>query len=142
MLWKQVRLYSRASQAFSTYEFFTTHQWRFISNNAVLLMDEMSVEDQNIFYFDVRKIQWQSYFETYILGVRLYVFKDDASTLPLARRNLNTYDLFIIVFLLWQTTYSLRFYLFFLRLYWIKFMVIFLVFVGCISLFSKIFYFL
>ncbi|XP_057376134.1 putative fatty acyl-CoA reductase CG5065 [Daphnia carinata] len=114
---KWVRLYSKASKAFSIYDFFTTHQWRFISKNPLRLMEEMSVEDRDLFDFDVRKINWQNYFETYILGLRLYVLKDDISSLPLAKNNLN-------------------------RLYWIQFMGLLPVFVGCILLFSAIFYYM
>ncbi|KZS20141.1 putative Protein Fatty acyl-CoA reductase [Daphnia magna] len=107
------RLYVKANDAFSTFEFFTTHQWRFISNNWIRLMNEMSAEDRDIFYFDVGNINWRNYFESYILGVRLYGFREDISSLPLARRNLN-------------------------RLYWIRLVVLLLVLVGFILLLSAI----
>lgn len=84
-------MYAKATLAFSSLEFFTTHQWRFISNNPIRLLEEMSKQDKKTFYFDVREIDWKSYFETYIQGARRYVLKDDHSTLPLARRNLNRY---------------------------------------------------
>ncbi|KAK4023769.1 hypothetical protein OUZ56_009167 [Daphnia magna] len=110
---KWVRLYVKANDAFSTFEFFTTHQWRFISKNWIRLMNEMSAEDRDIFYFDVGNINWRNYFESYILGVRLYGFREDISNLPLARRNLN-------------------------RLYWIRLVVLLLVLVGFILLLSAI----
>jgi hypothetical protein len=56
----------------------------------------MTTEDQEIFYFDVRKINWQNYFENYILGVRKLIFKDDPVTLPLARSNLKRYTQFLL----------------------------------------------
>jgi fatty acyl-CoA reductase len=87
----QVRLYEKINKAFAPLEFFTTHQWRFISNNPIHLMEEMTTEDQEMFYFDVRKINWQNYFENYILGIRQIVFKEDFNTLPLARSNLKRY---------------------------------------------------
>jgi fatty acyl-CoA reductase len=87
----QVRLYTKADKAFVPFEFFTTHQWRFISDNPIHLSKEMTAEDQEMFYFDVRKINWQSYFENYILGIRQHVFKDDPTTLPLARSSLERY---------------------------------------------------
>ncbi|KAI9556292.1 hypothetical protein GHT06_018866 [Daphnia sinensis] len=107
---KWVRMYAKVNDAFSTFEFFTTHQWRFVSNNWIRLMNEMSIEDRDIFYFDVRKINWQNYFESYILGVRLYGFQEDISSLPLARKNLN-------------------------RLYWIRFVVLLLVLVAFVFVF-------
>lgn len=84
-----VKMYAKATIAFSSLEFFTTHQWKFISNNPIRLMEEMSTQDKKTFYFDVREIEWKSYFDVFIQGARRFVLKEDPSTLPLARRNLN-----------------------------------------------------
>ncbi len=51
-------------------------------------MTKMSVGDKVVFNFDVRQIDWESYLENYVFGVRNYILKEDISTLPLARRNL------------------------------------------------------
>jgi len=56
-------------------------------------MDDMSDQDQQLFYFDVRKIEWEKYFDTYVLGTRRFILKDDISTLHIARRNLYRYEL-------------------------------------------------
>lgn len=82
-------MYAKAAVAFSSLQFFTTHQWRFISNNPIHLLEQMSNQDKQTFYFDVRDIKWKSYFETYIQGTRRFVLKEDPSTLPEARRNVN-----------------------------------------------------
>lgn len=61
----------------------------------------MSADDREIFYFDVRDIEWKSYFETFVLGARRFILKDDLSTLPLARSNLQRYgypNLFVFFF--------------------------------------------
>lgn len=86
---KWVRLYDRAHRAISCLDFFTTHQWRFISENPIRLLDHLSNGDKQTFYFDVRGIDWNSYIETYILGARRFILKDDPSTIPAARKNLN-----------------------------------------------------
>ena len=52
-------------------------------------MEKMSFEDRQIFYFDVRDIDWQHYFDVYIQGTRRFILKDDISSLPEARKNLN-----------------------------------------------------
>ena len=85
----KVRLYDRAHRAISCLDFFTTHQWRFISENPIRLLDHLSNGDKQTFYFDVRGIDWNSYIETYILGARRFILKDDPSTIPAARKNLN-----------------------------------------------------
>jgi fatty acyl-CoA reductase len=69
-----------------------THQWRFVSENQIRLLDYLSETDRSIFYFDVRQINWKSYIETYVAGARRYILKDDPSTLPAARRNLKKYN--------------------------------------------------
>lgn len=54
-------------------------------------MEKMSLEDRQIFYFDVRDIDWQHYFDVYIQGTRRFILKDDMNSLPEARKNLNRY---------------------------------------------------
>lgn len=84
-----MRLYDRAHRAISCLDFFMTHQWRFVSENPIRLLDYLSESDRRTFYFDVRQISWDSYIETYVIGARRYILKDNPSTLPAARRNLN-----------------------------------------------------
>ena len=85
---RQVRLYDRAHHAISCLDFFMTHQWRFVSENPIRLLDFLSESDRRTFYFDVRQIDWNSYITTYVNGARRYILKDDPSTIPAARRNL------------------------------------------------------
>lgn len=95
---KWVRLYDRAHRAIACLDFFTTHQWRFISKNPIQLLDHLSDSDRRTFDFDVRKIDWNSYIETYILGARRFILKDDPSTLPQARKNLTRLFILKMVF--------------------------------------------
>lgn len=88
-LFRQVRLYDRAHRAISCLDFFTTHQWQFVSENPIRLLDYLSDADKETFYFDVRQIDWNEYIETYVLGARRFILKDDMSTLSDARKNLN-----------------------------------------------------
>lgn len=55
-------------------------------------MEYMSAEERKVFYFDVRTIDWKSYFDTYILGARKFILKDDISSLTVARKNLTRYS--------------------------------------------------
>lgn len=72
-------------------DFFMTHQWRFVSKNPFRLLDMLSERDRKLFYFDVRNIDWNAYMEGYVLGARRFLLKDDMSTVPAARKNLNRY---------------------------------------------------
>lgn len=48
----------------------------------------MTASDQQEFDFDVRNLNWRTYFETYVQGIRQWILKDDPSTLPQARKTL------------------------------------------------------
>jgi len=85
---KMLRLYDKADRAISALDFFTTHQWNFVSRNADILMDKLSPEDRNIFNFDVRSIDWKQYLDNYVSGTRQFILKEDPSSLPVARTRL------------------------------------------------------
>lgn len=65
--------------------FFSTQQWKFVSNNCISLLNHLSVEDRRTFYFDVRQIDWKSYTYDYCFGVRRYISKEKDDTIPAAR---------------------------------------------------------
>lgn len=69
-------------------EFFSTRGWNFSHANAEHLQSKMSREDRASFFFDVRAVDWNSYLENYVIGVRHFVMKEDPASLPLARRQL------------------------------------------------------
>jgi len=68
--------------------FFALHQFQFVNDNFIHLLDQMSAEDRRTFNFDVRQIDWQSYVEDYCLGIREYILKDSGKTIPAARTSL------------------------------------------------------
>ncbi|RWS14634.1 putative fatty acyl-CoA reductase CG5065-like protein, partial [Dinothrombium tinctorium] len=82
------QIYQKVHRAINALEYFTTNEWTFITDNFLTLLNEMSEEDKNIFYADVRRINWQSYMESYVLGVRRFLLKEDPSTIPEARKRL------------------------------------------------------
>lgn len=50
------------------------------------LWDKMSNRDKEIFNFDISEMDWRSYTSSYLKGFRVYLAKDDLSTLPQARK--------------------------------------------------------
>jgi fatty acyl-CoA reductase len=88
-----VRFYTKADRAMACLNFYTVRQWRFISDNAIRLLDKLSANDRDTFYFDVRKINWQDYISAYVHGTRKYILKDETSkpdaVVALARFNFN-----------------------------------------------------
>lgn len=69
-------------------EYFVNNSWEWSINNTEMLMAELSPEDQQVFNFDVRKLNWLEYTENYVLGVKKYLLKEDMSGIPKAREHL------------------------------------------------------
>ncbi len=93
-------------------ESYSVQQWRFTTRNIVKLIGDMSDYDRKkmrrnsvakcvcnrrrvcrrpgeAFDFDVRRLDWLPYIETYILGVRQFIHKEDLTTLADGRRTQN-----------------------------------------------------
>lgn len=81
-----VHRYQKICKAISTLEYFQNHEWLFRSDNALRLVQELSPTDAELFDFDVRRIEWRSYFEGYVLGIRRYLLKGEESRLPEDRK--------------------------------------------------------
>jgi len=67
---------------------FTTNSWKWEHSNMDKLWEVMNEEDRQIFGFDIRELDWLQYIETYVQGIRQYLFKEDPSTLPASRRHI------------------------------------------------------
>uniref|UniRef100_V5IBE7 Putative fatty acyl coa reductase 2 n=2 Tax=Ixodes ricinus TaxID=34613 RepID=V5IBE7_IXORI len=83
-----VSMYHKVRKGIDAVQYFTTNGWLFRSNNVVALVDELSTTDKQLFNFDVRTMQWYAYWEQYVLGIRKYLFKAEASKLPEARKHM------------------------------------------------------
>ncbi|XP_014246768.1 putative fatty acyl-CoA reductase CG5065 isoform X2 [Cimex lectularius] len=83
-----VRVQEKILKNLKTIEFFTTREFRFKNDNVVNLFSNLKAEDKTVFNFDVTQIDWRTYLESYMLGTRSYVLKEDPSTIPEARINL------------------------------------------------------
>lgn len=64
-------------------------EWRFHRHNVNQLFDTLSAEDQKLFFFDMRVVNWHRYIEELVVGFRMFVLKDDLKTLTKARRRFN-----------------------------------------------------
>ena len=66
--------------------YFGEQDWLFHDTNVQSLLEQLTPEDRYIFYFDIKQLNWFSYLERCVKGVRQYILKDDLSTLPKARK--------------------------------------------------------
>lgn len=83
-----VRMQTKLRKATTCLEYFSTNQWNFRDDNVRRLGEQLSPEDREIFLFDVKQIDWTSYLEHYILGIRQFILKESPDTLPAARSHI------------------------------------------------------
>ncbi|XP_025409428.1 fatty acyl-CoA reductase wat-like [Sipha flava] len=62
--------------------YFSLKSWLFRDNNTRSLVQKLSKLDRTLFNFDISKLNWDSYFERHMTGIRLYIFQDPVETLP------------------------------------------------------------
>jgi fatty acyl-CoA reductase len=67
-------------------KYFGEQDWLFHDTNMQSLLEQLTPEDRDIFYFDMKNLNWASYLERCVKGVRQYILRDDPSTLPKARK--------------------------------------------------------
>ncbi len=82
------QVYQKVHRSIAALEYFTINEWTFRNQNQLMIFDEMSLADKEIFCTDIRKIDWSTYMELYVLGVRQYLLKEKPETLPEARKRL------------------------------------------------------
>ncbi|XP_043481873.1 putative fatty acyl-CoA reductase CG5065 [Leptopilina heterotoma] len=83
-----VRIQAKLDKAASCLEYFSTQQWNFKDDNVRRLDAQLSQQDRETFTFDVKQIDWPSYLEHYILGIRQFILKESPETLPAARSHI------------------------------------------------------
>ncbi|WKY16342.1 hypothetical protein Q1695_001201 [Nippostrongylus brasiliensis] len=106
---KNVRLYARVWRMVEALHYFTTHGWTFHSKNLPKLWNSLSTEDQKMFHFDVRQLDWDSYLFDYVMGIKRYILKDDLNKLQAARANLTRMRMYraIITAVFWYAVVHL-----------------------------------
>uniref|UniRef100_A0A914ZEZ5 Fatty acyl-CoA reductase n=1 Tax=Parascaris univalens TaxID=6257 RepID=A0A914ZEZ5_PARUN len=83
-----VRIYGKVWRMIETLHYFTTHGWNFESKGLLSMWDSLCDEDKEVFNFDVRQLDWNSYLFDYLMGVKRYVIKERLEDIPKATRNL------------------------------------------------------
>lgn len=81
-----VNVYKKINKFASVIAYFSTKTWKFSNDNVQALWDELPEVDKKVFPFTMRDVDWDDFFRTQILGLRVFFVKDDLSTLPQARK--------------------------------------------------------
>lgn len=65
--------------------YFTKQQWIVKTENIHKLHDRLSKVDKQLFFFNVKKLNWDEFFQSYFRGVRTYIFKESDDTIETAK---------------------------------------------------------
>ncbi|GAB1866560.1 Fatty acyl-CoA reductase [Camponotus japonicus] len=80
-----LKVYKKIHKFMDVLNYFSTQEWKFTNNRLHALMEKFTSKDRENFFCDIRNVDWNVYFETYISGIRVYLIKDPLDTLPQAR---------------------------------------------------------
>ncbi|XP_060533075.1 fatty acyl-CoA reductase wat-like [Cylas formicarius] len=80
------KVYKKIHKFSDVISYFATRSWKIQSARVHQLISKMSGEDQDLFFCDLRKLDWNEFYLSYLRGVRVYLLKDPMDTLPQARK--------------------------------------------------------
>ncbi|KAK7595541.1 hypothetical protein V9T40_013366 [Parthenolecanium corni] len=64
------KVYRKLDQVRDILRYFRVRKWLFKTDNVQSLWKNLSPEDKEIFYFDIKNMNWAEYLKCYVLGVR------------------------------------------------------------------------
>lgn len=76
---------NQLSRNMRSLDFFTNSQWEFAGANMTQLQALLAPADRREFNLDLRRLNWRQYVESYCLGLKNFVLKEDVSDLTPAR---------------------------------------------------------
>lgn len=86
-----LKIYKKINKFSDVIAYFGTRSWDFKNNNVQTLWRSLDPKDKELFFFDISQLDWDKYFYSYIRGVRLYLVKEDPSTIPQGLKKLRRY---------------------------------------------------
>ncbi|XP_013185416.2 fatty acyl-CoA reductase wat [Amyelois transitella] len=82
---KMLKVYKKVHKLSSVLSYFCTHELTFCNKNTQELWNSTSDDDKKIFPFSMREVNWEEFFEEYVVGLRRYLFKESDDMLPQAK---------------------------------------------------------
>ncbi|KAI4478303.1 hypothetical protein M0804_011957 [Polistes exclamans] len=82
---KFLKIYNKIHKFMDILSHFSTIEWNFTNCRLNRLTNKLSIEDHELFFCNMKELVWDTFFQTYLLGIRIYVLKDPIETIPQAR---------------------------------------------------------
>ncbi|KAM3955185.1 fatty acyl-CoA reductase wat [Aphomia sociella] len=84
-----LKLYAKVMKLANILFYFSTQHWKFNDDGVKNMWNSLTEEDKAVFPFSLGEMSWDRLCETFLVGLRVYILKDDLSTLPEARKKWN-----------------------------------------------------
>ncbi|XP_036143619.1 fatty acyl-CoA reductase wat isoform X2 [Monomorium pharaonis] len=81
-MWK---LYTKIDKITEATGYFCNKEWTYSTDNVHAMWNRLNEKDQQLFKFNMIEFNWAKYFIGHYQGLRLYILKDDESTLEISR---------------------------------------------------------
>ncbi|XP_011865824.1 PREDICTED: putative fatty acyl-CoA reductase CG5065 isoform X2 [Vollenhovia emeryi] len=108
---RMLKLYMTIGKCSKAIEPFCNYEWSYSTDNVQAMWDHLGEEDQNLFKFSMFAFDWTKYLVDHYKGIRLFLLKDDDSTLEISRikhkrfywihQTLRMVFIFIIFWIIW-----------------------------------------
>lgn len=82
---KMLKVYRKIHKFSSVLMYFSTREITFCNQQTRGLWEKTSESDKQIFPFSMGEVNWDDYFDSYLPGIRRYLFKESDDTVPQAR---------------------------------------------------------
>lgn len=83
-----IRVQKKIFVGLGVLQFFTTRQWKFLSDNFKEVYHKLTLEEKKIFNMNTEEVEENEYLKNCILGGRQFCLKEPLSTIPKARMQL------------------------------------------------------
>ncbi|CAG4986081.1 unnamed protein product [Colias eurytheme] len=103
-----VNVHKRINEGMKVLQYYSTKSWNFNNQRFMSLKNNISKEEDNIFYTDPKEMHWPSYIRNYLKGSREFCCGELPETLPQARilhNRLYYLDLFVKMVLMFSLAY-------------------------------------
>jgi len=91
---RYLRMNNRLSEAERIMGYFCNNEWTWSTGRNDKLSAWLSPSDRRTFDFDLKRLDWESFFDDYVSGIRKFCLKQRPETLAASRRRLERVRLF------------------------------------------------
>ncbi|XP_063632599.1 fatty acyl-CoA reductase wat-like isoform X1 [Cydia splendana] len=81
-----LKFYNKVMKLARILFYFTMQEWHFSDRGVRAVWGSLDPSDRVVFPFNMSEMSWDYHAETFIVGLRVYLVKDDLSTLPEAKK--------------------------------------------------------